>query len=146
MNRAERAQERRQEALKRVSGTWGAENREGHSAGRTGGASDLPDIRSQEELDRMDRAQTRGQGWPHAGDRERGAERDPGGRGMSDGDVLKGTKVLIGDANLRRGPFWPAFLAWLFGERERFEHLGMRVTLAWRHGKPYLIRLREVRQ
>ena len=56
MNRAGKAQERRQERTRHVSGIRGAENREGHSAGRTGGASDLPDIRSQEELDRMDRA------------------------------------------------------------------------------------------
>lgn len=42
MNRAERAQERRQEGARHVSGARGAENREGHSAARTGGASDLP--------------------------------------------------------------------------------------------------------
>lgn len=53
MNRAEKAQERRQEATRHVSGIMGAENREGHPAGRTGGASDLPELRSQEELDRM---------------------------------------------------------------------------------------------
>lgn len=41
MNRAERAQERRQEGERHVSGAKGAENREGHSEGRTGGASDL---------------------------------------------------------------------------------------------------------
>jgi hypothetical protein len=33
----------------------GAENIEGHSAGRTGGASDLPELRSQEDLDVIDR-------------------------------------------------------------------------------------------
>lgn len=49
MNRAEKAQERRQEGERRR----GAENREGHSAARTGGASDLPELRTQEELDRM---------------------------------------------------------------------------------------------
>lgn len=41
MNRAGKAQERRQEGARRVSGIMGAENREGHPAGRTGGASDL---------------------------------------------------------------------------------------------------------
>lgn len=33
----------------------GAEKAEGRPAGRTGGASDLPEMRSQEELDRMGR-------------------------------------------------------------------------------------------
>jgi hypothetical protein len=53
MNRAERAQERRQEGERHVSEGRGAESREGHSAGRTGGASDLrcmdyaPDLQAQ---------------------------------------------------------------------------------------------------
>lgn len=54
-SRAEKAQERRQEGTRHVSGIMGAENREGHSAASTGGASDLPELRSQEELDRMGR-------------------------------------------------------------------------------------------
>lgn len=37
----EKAQERRQERTRHVSGTRGAENRDGHSAASTGGASDL---------------------------------------------------------------------------------------------------------
>ena len=53
MNRAEKAQESRQEGTRHVSGIMGAKNGEGHSAARTGGASDLPELRSQEELDRM---------------------------------------------------------------------------------------------
>lgn len=53
MNRAEKTQERRQESTRHLSGIMGAENREGHPAGRTGGASDLPELRSQDELDRM---------------------------------------------------------------------------------------------
>ena len=44
MNRAEKAQEGHQEGTRHVSGGRGAENREGHSAGRTGGASDLPEL------------------------------------------------------------------------------------------------------
>ena len=50
------AAQHRQEGERHGSGIRGAENREGHSSGRTGGASDLPELRSQEELDRMDRA------------------------------------------------------------------------------------------
>lgn len=48
MNRAGKAQERRQEGSGHVSGIKGAENSEGHPAGRTGGASDLPELRSQD--------------------------------------------------------------------------------------------------
>lgn len=55
MNRSEKAQERPQERASGVSGITGAENREGHSRASTGGASDLPELRSQEELDRMGR-------------------------------------------------------------------------------------------
>jgi len=63
---------------------------------------------------------------------------------MTARDMAYGTKVFVGDHNWRKGPFWPAMAALLFGQRERFEHLGMRITIAWRHGKPYLIRIREV--
>lgn len=61
-------------------------------------------------------------------------------------DMVCGSKVLVGDHNWRKGPFWPAMLAYLFGKRERFTHLGMRCTVAWHNGKPYLIDLREVRK
>lgn len=53
MNRAENAQDRRQEGTRHVSGIRGAESREGHPAAVLEGASDLPELRSQEELDRM---------------------------------------------------------------------------------------------
>lgn len=42
MNRVEKAQERRQEGARRVSGIMGAENREGAPAAATGGASHSP--------------------------------------------------------------------------------------------------------
>jgi hypothetical protein len=42
MNRAEKAQERRQEGERHVSGTMGAENREGHQTRLTASASHLP--------------------------------------------------------------------------------------------------------
>lgn len=60
MNRAERAQERRQEGARHVSGGRGAENREGHPAGRTEGASDLRCV-NLPELDQMSR-----EGWARA--------------------------------------------------------------------------------
>jgi len=51
MNRAEKEQERHQRRVRHVSGIMGAENIEGRSSASTGGASDLPELRSQEELD-----------------------------------------------------------------------------------------------
>lgn len=51
MNRAERAQESHQEGTRRVSGARGAENREGHSAGRTASVRAFPKLRSQADLD-----------------------------------------------------------------------------------------------
>lgn len=53
MNRAEKAQERRQEGARHVSGIMGAENREGPPAAVSEGASDLrcmgyaPDLQAQ---------------------------------------------------------------------------------------------------
>ena len=58
-------------------------------------------------------------------------------------DLACGAVVLVGDHNWRRGPRLPAALAFLFGKRQRFEHLGMRCLVAWRGGKPYLISIRE---
>ena len=55
-----------------------------------------------------------------------------------------GTVVLVGDYNWRKGPFWPAVCATLFGKRQRFEHLGNRCTVAWWKDQPYLIGLREI--
>ena len=60
-------------------------------------------------------------------------------------DMVKGAKVMVGDENWRKGPVWPAFCAFLFGQRERFEHLGMRCTIAWWRDKPYLVSIREAR-
>lgn len=64
---------------------------------------------------------------------------------ISDDDMVQGGKVLVGDHNWREGPLWPSVCAFLFGARERFTHLGMRCTVAWWRGKPYLIGLREAR-
>ena len=58
-------------------------------------------------------------------------------------DLAYGAVVLVGDHNWRRGPFWPAALAFLFDRRQRFEHLGMRCLVAWHKDKPYLISIRE---
>lgn len=58
-------------------------------------------------------------------------------------DMACGAKVMVGDHNWRKGPFWPAIFAWAFGKRERFEHLGMRCTVSWWKGKPYLTGLEE---
>ncbi|MFB9148743.1 hypothetical protein [Roseovarius ramblicola] len=60
-------------------------------------------------------------------------------------DMVKGAKVLVGDENWRKGPVWLAFWAFLFGRRERFEHLDMRCTIAWWRDKPYLVSIREAR-
>lgn len=64
---------------------------------------------------------------------------------MSGSDAAYGVKVLVGDHNWRKGPVRAAVAAWLFGRRERFEHLGMHCTVAWWKGKPYLVGLREAR-
>jgi len=61
---------------------------------------------------------------------------------MSDKDMAIGAKVLVGDYNWRDGPIWPAVCAFLFGRRERFVHLGLRCTVAWWKGEPYLIWVR----
>lgn len=59
-------------------------------------------------------------------------------------DWSVGTLVLVGDHNWRKGPRLAAMCAFLFGSRQRFEHLDMVCTVAWYRGKPYLIRMREV--
>jgi len=51
MNRAEKNAAQAHRGASKVSGIEGAEKREGRQAGLTGGASDLPELRSQEELD-----------------------------------------------------------------------------------------------
>jgi hypothetical protein len=58
-------------------------------------------------------------------------------------DMAYAAQVLVGDHNWREGPTGPALAAWLFGRRTRFTHLGMRCTIAWWRGKPYLVGLRE---
>lgn len=58
-------------------------------------------------------------------------------------DMACAAKVLVGDDNWRNGPKLPAIAAFLFGARERFEHLDLRCTVAWHKGKPYLISVRE---
>lgn len=58
-------------------------------------------------------------------------------------DMTYGAKTLVGDHNWRKGPRLPALLAFLFGRRERFVHLGVRCTIAWWRGAPYLITITE---
>ncbi|WP_282094327.1 hypothetical protein [Epibacterium ulvae] len=60
-------------------------------------------------------------------------------------DWETGYVVLIGDHNWRKGSIFKACMAYVFGRRDRFEHLGMRCTVAWYKGKPYLIGLTEAR-
>lgn len=51
--------------------------------------------------------------------------------------------LLVGDHNWRKGPFWPAAFAWLFGRRETIRtHLGDTARVSWWREKPYLVRLR----
>ncbi len=60
-------------------------------------------------------------------------------------DAAVGAIVLVGDHNWRKGPFWPALCALLFGRRERFVHLGLRCSVAWWRGQPFLVRVREAK-
>lgn len=60
-------------------------------------------------------------------------------------DMAYAAQVLVGDENWRRGPWRPALAAWAFGRRTRFTHLGMRCTVAWWKGQPYLVGMREAR-
>lgn len=65
---------------------------------------------------------------------------------MSDcSDLNIGAVVLVGDHNWRAAGFWLALDVLLFGRVERFEHLGMKCTVRWLNGKPYLTSLREVK-
>lgn len=59
-------------------------------------------------------------------------------------ELALGSVVLIGDLNWRKGPVRHAIAAFLFGRRDRFDHLGMRCTVAWWRNQPYLVRFREV--
>jgi hypothetical protein len=58
-------------------------------------------------------------------------------------DLSIGAVVLVGVYNWRKGPLWPSICALFAGKRQRFEHLGMRCTVAWWRDKPYLIGMRE---
>lgn len=53
-----------------------------------------------------------------------------------------GAIVLVGDHLWRKGPRLKAALAFVFGRRQRFEHLGKHCTVAWFCGNPYLIHIR----
>lgn len=53
-----------------------------------------------------------------------------------------GAVVLVGDHNWRKGPRLKAALAFVFGHRQRFEHLDKHCTVAWFCGTPYLIHMR----
>ncbi len=59
-------------------------------------------------------------------------------------DAAIGSIVLVGDYNWRKGPVWPSLCALLLGRRQRFDHLGLRCTVAWWREQPFLIRVREV--
>lgn len=59
-------------------------------------------------------------------------------------DAAIGSVVLVGDFNWRKGSIWASAMAFMFGRRQRFEHLGMHCTVAWWKDQPYLIGLREV--
>ena len=61
-------------------------------------------------------------------------------------DMALGAVVLVGDHNWRKGPTWPALAAFLLGRRQRFIHLGMKCTVAWHKGKPYLIWISKARE
>jgi hypothetical protein len=60
-------------------------------------------------------------------------------------DMAIGTVVLVGDLNWRKGPLWPSLCALVAGRRQRFEHPGMRCTVAWWREQPYLIWIGEAR-
>jgi len=59
------------------------------------------------------------------------------------GDLEIGAVVLVGDDAWRRAGWWTRLRAVAFGERQSFEHLGMRVSVSWWRGTPYLYRVRE---
>lgn len=54
-----------------------------------------------------------------------------------------GAKVMVGDHNWKRAGLWEVARVFLFGEREVFEHLGIRCTIRWWQGHPYLTDVRE---
>lgn len=60
-------------------------------------------------------------------------------------DFETGTLTLVADHNWRKGPMFPAACAWLFGKRQRYEHLGLKCVVAWWKDTPYLIGLREAK-
>lgn len=47
--------------------------------------------------------------------------------------------IFVGDWRWRKGPRLNAILAFLFGPRQVFVHLGMRATVAWYREQPYLV-------
>ncbi|MCZ4259029.1 hypothetical protein O4H53_26105 [Sulfitobacter sp. G21635-S1] len=59
---------------------------------------------------------------------------------MRECDFDLATVVFVGDWHWRKGPRLMAILAFVFGRRRRFVHLGMAATVAWYRGQPYLIR------
>lgn len=61
------------------------------------------------------------------------------------GDMEIGAIVMVGDGNWRRGPKCRVVTAWLFGRRERIEHLGMVLQVIWWREEPFLRSISEVR-
>jgi hypothetical protein len=60
-------------------------------------------------------------------------------------EMRRGIVIFAGDYNWRKGPKIMALRALLFGRTERFESLGMRATVKWFKGQPYLIRFRPLK-
>lgn len=64
---------------------------------------------------------------------------------MTDADLTYGAKTLIGDRNWQNAGLRETVLVLLFGKRETYEHLGVRCTIRWWQGCPYLTAIREAR-
>lgn len=64
---------------------------------------------------------------------------------MSEADLSLGTMVLLAADYWRAAPWHKRLAVWALGRRERFEHLGTRLTIGWWRGRPYLVSIREER-
>lgn len=62
---------------------------------------------------------------------------------MSQTDLHIGAVVMVGSQNWSRASWRRKLAVFLFCKRQRFVHLGMRLTVAWRDEKPYLLRISE---
>lgn len=64
---------------------------------------------------------------------------------MSQSDLAYGAKTLVGDHNWKEAGLMETIRVLIWGRLEVFEHLGMRITIRWWRGKPYLTSIREAR-